>query len=141
MVADERSAHDLVELTRQGIDAFNHRDLDSAMRHYAHDAVWDASSWGFGTYEGLAEIRPFLEGWLATFEVYEQEVTECLGLGKGVVFAVTRFDSRPTRSTRRVQETWSYTGVWEAGGYTRIVARQDIDEARAAAERLARERG
>jgi hypothetical protein len=66
---------------------------------------------------------------------------ESRDLGNGVVFTVARADGRPAGSTGRVQETWCWTSLFAAGMCDRIVARSDIDEARADAERLARERG
>jgi hypothetical protein len=39
-----------------------------------------------------------------------------------------------------VQERWGYTVTWSEGMVERVIVRPDIDEARAAAERLAEER-
>jgi hypothetical protein len=39
-----------------------------------------------------------------------------------------------------VQERWAWTAEWVAGLIVRVTARNDIHEARAAAERLARDR-
>ena len=61
-------------------------------------------------------------------------------LGNGVTFTVALWDGRLRGSTARVQERWSYTGLWEANTISRMIVRADIDEARAAAERLAQER-
>ena len=43
-------------------------------------------------------------------------------------------------SAARVQERWSYTVTWTEGMIARVVVRADIDNARAAAERLAESR-
>jgi hypothetical protein len=51
------------------------------------------------------------------------------------------FDARLRGSTGRVQERWSYASLWEASAISQTIVRADIDEARAAAERLAQERG
>ncbi len=58
-----------------------------------------------------------------------------------MVFVVGRVDGRPVGSTGRVQERWAFTSVWAAGMIGRVVVGNDIDKARAAAERLAEERG
>ena len=61
-------------------------------------------------------------------------------LGNGVVFVVVRQNARLAGSTGRVQELRCWTGTVVAGMWVRVVARNDIAEARAAAERLAAER-
>jgi len=43
-------------------------------------------------------------------------------------------------SDASVHEQWTYTALWDAGLMSRLLLRTDIDEARAAAERLAQER-
>jgi len=45
---EEPTTPDLVELTRQAINALNHRDFDAAMSYHAPDAVWDTSNTGVG---------------------------------------------------------------------------------------------
>lgn len=62
-------------------------------------------------------------------------------LGNDVVFALNRQDARLVGTTSRVQELWSFTVTWRAGMIDRVIDCNDIDEARAAAERLAEERG
>ncbi len=47
------------------------------------------------------------------------------------------WEVQPRASTGRVQELWSLTVTWRAGMVDRVIGRNDIDEARAAAERLA----
>jgi ketosteroid isomerase-like protein len=48
---------------------------------------------------------------------------------------------RPVRSSGEVQLRYGTVSVWEDGKIARITNYTDIDEARAAAERLAQERG
>jgi len=62
-------------------------------------------------------------------------------LGNGVLFVVSSQDARLVGSPSMVQELWAFTVTWRAGLIERVVASRDIDEARAAAERLAEERG
>ena len=64
-----------------------------------------------------------------------------LNLGNGVQFVVGRMDGRPSGSTGWVQERWAFTSLWRAAKIMRVTVDNDIDEARAAAERLAQERG
>ena len=48
---------------------------------------------------------------------------------------------RRPRSADSVQERWGFTVTWAAGLIVEVIAGTDIDETRAAAERLAQERG
>jgi ketosteroid isomerase-like protein len=137
---EKSTTPDLVELVRQSFEAGNSREFAAIMSIYAPDAVWDMSSAGLGMFEGEAAIRSFLEDWIGSYEEYENKLEENRDLGKGVVFAVAHLDGRPVGSPSTVQERWAFTAVWVAGTIVRVVATQDIDEARAAAERLAQER-
>jgi hypothetical protein len=111
------------------------------MRSYAPDAVWDGSSAGVGAYfEGATAIRSFLEEWLDAYEENEYKQEEGQDLGNGVSFVVATLGGRLVGSAGRVQERWSYTVTWTNGMIARVIVRPDIDEARAAAERLAEER-
>jgi hypothetical protein len=108
---------------------------------WSPDAVWDSSALGIGVAEGAAAIRSVNEEWFGNYEEYENQLVEVQDLGNGVVFVVNQLDARPTGSTGRVRERWTFTFVWSAGMITRVTLGKDIDEARAAAERLAQKRG
>ena len=140
MAADEAGTPDRVELARQSVEALGRFDFDAWLRVFAPDAAYDASSSGVGAFKGVAAIRRFAEDWLGSYEEYEGRVEENDDLGNGVTFTVALWDGRLRGSTARVQERWSYTGLWEANTISRMIVRADIDEARAAAERLAQER-
>jgi ketosteroid isomerase-like protein len=141
---EESTTPDLAELTRRAIDAADRRDFDAMMTFYAPDAVYDFSRMGMGTFEGLAAIRVFYEEWLGGYEEYEIEPEQILDLGNEVVFAITRQTGTPAGSTdgARMREVWVYTAVFTQEKLVRLVAYgSDIDEGRAATERLAEERG
>jgi hypothetical protein len=106
----------------------------------APDAVWEVV--GLGAFEGVPAIRRFLEDWLGGYTEYEVKAQEILDLGNGVVFAITRQAGRPAGSTdgAKVREVWTYAFLWVDGMVTRVAAYPDIDEGRAAAERLAESR-
>ena len=110
------------------------------MAIFAPDAVWEVQPLGI-SHKGAPAIRSFLEEWLGSFEDYEDDQEEGLELGNGVVFVVSRLDARPVGSPGKVQERWSFTVLWEAGMVMRVTGRNDINAARAAAERLAESRG
>ncbi len=101
----------------------------------------DRPQGGFGTFEGVVAIRGFLEDWIGAYEEHERRVEELHDLGNGVTFMVAVLHGRLAGSDATVQERWSYTSLWEAGLISRMIIRADIDQARVAAERLAKERG
>src|SRR5271169_4433769 len=136
-MAEESTNPDLVELVRRNTEAANRREWDAVMRFYATDAVWDASHAGIGTFEGAAAIRSFLEDWVAAYTEHERRLEEIDDLGNGVTFAVALLHARLAGSDATAQQRWSYTFLWEAGVISRAIIRADIDEARAAAERVA----
>ena len=126
---------------RGAVAAANRRDFDAVLSFYAPDAVWDMSPIGMGTFEGLAAIRGFFEDWLGAYEEYAMEAEEIVDLGNGVTFAVLLQKGRPVGSSGEVQLRYASAGEWANGLLTRLTNHGDIDEARAAAERLAEERG
>ena len=140
-MSEESGNPDLVQAARQSLEALNRRDSDAYMSSSAPDAVWDASALGFGAFEGVAAIRSLLADWFGSYEEYEGRLEENDDLGNGVTFTVALWDGRLRGSVARAQERWSYTGLWEASVISRMIVRADIEEARAAAERLAEERG
>jgi ketosteroid isomerase-like protein len=140
-MAEGSATPDPVELTRQHYEAADRRDFDALMSVYGPDPVWDTSSMGLGIYEGPAAIRGFFEDWIGRYEEWQIEVDEILHLGSGVVFVVVRQNARPAGSTGYVQWRYAAVYVWAGGTLMRITNYTDIDEARAAAERLAESRG
>ena len=133
---------DLVERTRRYIEATNRHDVDGVMSFVADDAVWDMSRRGLGVFEGSAAIRGHLEGFWVTFEDHSVEIEEMLALGTGVVFAVARQRARPVGVSAHVELREALVAdVSPNGLWVRLTMYPDIDEARAAAERLAKERG
>jgi ketosteroid isomerase-like protein len=137
---EESTTPDLVESVRVMFGAVARGDFDTFLSFYAPDAVLDAVEVG-ETFEGLAAIRGFLEDWFGNYEEYEVEPEEILDLGGGVVFAVTREGGRPAGSPGRVEQRVAFVIEWVGGMVARFTADYDINRTRAAAERLAEERG
>ena len=132
---------DLVEFTRRSIEAANRGDFDALLRGYAPDVVWDVNPLGgLGTFEGHVAIRRFLEDWHSNYEELEIAPEEILDLGNGVIFSVIAQKGRPVGSRGDVLQRQAIVFVWVGGLFVRITHYGDIDEARAAAERLAEER-
>jgi ketosteroid isomerase-like protein len=138
---EESTTPDLVELTRRQFEAVNRHDMDAVMSRCTPDVVYDTSPDGMGLYEGPAAIRAFLGGWWDTFEEHALEPEEVLDLGHGIVFSLVRQTARPANSTGRLQKREAYVLEWVEDMVRRTTVYSDIDQARAAAERLAQERG
>ena len=139
-MTEEFTTPGLVELTRQGIDATNRRDLDALMSLYAPDAVWESLD-GLGVFEGATAIRGFVEDWLNSYEAHDTEPEEVLEIGSGITFVVGRQSGRLLGAAGRVEQRVAHAMAWERGLVVHTVAGMDIDRVRAAAERLAEERG
>ena len=141
MMPDESTTPHLVALTRRALEAANSHDLDAVMSFYAPDAVWDLSDAGLGTFEGVAAIRSFIQEWWETWGDHLLEVEEIVDLGHGVVFSPLREDGRLVGSDSHVEQRRGWVYLWVHGMVERQMGYLDIDEARAAAERLAESRG
>ena len=139
-MSEESTTPDLVELTRHLYDAANSGDFDAMTSFFAPDAAWVTDE-GIGTFEGVAAIRRFVEDWQGSYEQYEAEVKEVLDLGRGVTFAVSVQKGRLVGSSRDVQIRFAAVYTWAGGMIVRMTSYSEIDKARAAAERLAEERG
>jgi ketosteroid isomerase-like protein len=142
-MSEKSTTPDLVELTRRANEAANRRDFGASVSVFAGDAVWDLSRIGLGTYVGVAAIRGFFEDWVGAYEEYEVRDEELVELGGKVTFAVLRARARPRGSSGGVTVRYGTVGTWDGGLCIRATnyPEADIDEARAAAERLAEERG
>ena len=126
-----------VDLVRKQLEALDRRDLDGVMNNVAEDAVLDGRA---DLIEGRAAIRGFLEEWFGAYEELDFELEEVGHRGGGVVFAVVIQDGRLVGSDGHVRqhEGWVYLCV---GGSIARLTTSEVDQARAAAERLAEQRG
>ena len=140
-MSERSTTPDLVERLRRSVDALNRRDFDAALAMYARDAAWDTSPVGLGIYDGRDVMREFFEDWVGTFEDFAVELEEVRNLDNGVAFFVLVHRGRPAGSSGLADLRQSYTAIFADGLITRVTVRNDIDQARAAAERLAESRG
>ena len=139
---EKSTTPDLVELGRRNNDAFNRRDFDAALATFTPDAVWDFSSIGMGIFVGREAARGLWEDWFGAYEDWEQVIEEFHDLGNGVALAVLLQRGRPAGSSGFVELRYASVAIIRGDGLTeRNMVYTDIDEARAAAERLAQERG
>ena len=127
-----------VELVREQLEALNRRDLDGVMNSVAEDTVLEGRFENF--FEGRAAIRRFLGDWFRAWEELDFELEEVSDLGGGVVFAVVIQDGRPVGGGGRVRQREGWVYLWMGGSIARLTT-YEVDQARAAAERLAAQRG
>ncbi len=137
---EESTTPDLVELMGEVVEAFNRRDLDALMSFFAPDVVFESRALGT-SFGGVAAIRGFAEDWLGAFEEWAVEPEEIIDMGNGVAFLVYRQEGRPVGSSGRARSRAVSVYEWAGGTVVRTTTHDDIEEARAAAERLAEERG
>ena len=135
---EESTTPDPVELVRRQFEALNRRDFDGVMSSVAEDGILVGRFGDF--FEGRAAIRGLVEDWFRPWEELDFELEEVSHLGRGVVFAVVIQEGRPVGGDGHVRqrEGWVYLCV---GGSIARLTTSEVDQARAAAERLAQERG
>jgi ketosteroid isomerase-like protein len=136
-MSEESTTPDLIERVRGLVGALDRCDLDTFVSFLAPDSVLAAE---VGRFEGVAAIRGFIEDWLANYEEFAVTLEEVRDLGNGVTFGVFRQQGRLVGSSGHVQLRHAAVYVWVDGVIARAITGPDIDEARAAAERLAEER-
>jgi ketosteroid isomerase-like protein len=136
-MAEESTRADPVELVRKQVEALNRRDLDGVMNSVADDVVLDGR---FESIEGRVTIRTFLDDWFRAYEELDFQIEEVSYLGGGVVLAVVIQDGRPAGGDGHVRQREGWVYVCEGGLIARLTT-LEVDQARAAAERLAHERG
>jgi len=139
-MSEESTNPDLVALTRGLSEA---PSVDESLAYYAPDAVYDMSRMGMTTFEGREAIGVFFSDWHGNYDEYEDEIQEIVHVGGGIVFVVVRQNARPAGSPQhvRLRDLYGYTFVWEGDKVVHATVYPDVDEARAAAERLAEDRG
>ncbi len=136
-MSEESTTPDPVELVRKQVEALDRGDFDGVMSSVAEDGVLDGRA---DLIEGRAAIRGFLEEWFGAYEELHYELEEISHLGGGVVFAVMMQEGRLVGSDGHVRQREGWVYVWVGGLIARLTT-SEVDEARAAAERLAQERG
>ena len=140
-MSQESTTPDLEELARRSNEAFDRGDFDAALAMYTPDAVWDMSSTGAGVFEGRDAIRSFWEDWFGAYQEWAHVIEEWHNLGNGVGLFVSLQRGRPAGSSGFVELRYASVAIARADGLAeRIMIYTDIDQARAAAERLAESR-
>ncbi len=140
-MAEESTTHDLEDKVRRSTEAFARGDREAAVTLYSGRAVFDMSPVGVGIFEGHEAICGLFDDWVEAYEEYEARLEEFRDLGNDVTFTILLHRCRLVGSSGFVEVRHAYTSTWADGLVERTEVRPDIDEAHAAAERLAEERG
>ena len=130
---------DPIEVIGRFIASIDGRDCEAIESFYAPDASWDSI---MGVFEGRRAIRDYFENWFGDFDGMRTELEEALDLGNGVCLVVNSQRGRPVGVTGVVRHRQAWVITLVDGLIVRQTSYLDtqIDEARAAAERLAKER-
>ena len=102
--------------------------------------MFGASDAALGTYEGVDAIRAFLQDWWRGYEDYENAPDEIRQVGEGIVLVINTLLGRLPGSREPLRQHNAYLFQLQDRLIVRWTAFMNIDEARAAAERLAEER-
>jgi ketosteroid isomerase-like protein len=140
-MSEESTTPDLVEVIRAWFEAGDRRELDTVMSVFDPDVVLDLSHVGMGSYAGHVAVREFVADWWGSYEEFENKPEEIVDLDNGVVLSISHQIARPIGVSGHVGRSDAYVFLFEAGACVRWTSYPDIDEGRAAAERLAEERG
>jgi ketosteroid isomerase-like protein len=125
---------------QEGLDALNRGDVDAALTKVATDCVWDAGS--LGVFEGKDVVRTFIEDWRRAYDGFQVQVEGAEYLGNGVTYGVLLERGRPKNTSGVfVEHRHAVVFLWRDGLIERYTHYANIYKARAAAERLAEERG
>ncbi len=128
-----------LELTVQLVEAFARGDVDTIEGFGAEDVVLQTMALGL-RFEGPEAIRSFIEDWLGSFADLAFELLEVRHLAHGVVFALLRQSGSPLGVVGSMGQEEAWVIVWHHGQIKQLASYLDVEEARGAAERLARER-
>jgi hypothetical protein len=139
-MTEESATPNPIELTHRAFGFLNRRDLDAVMGLLSPTCVCDMSRLGLDVYTGAEAIRVFSDDWLGALYVFAVQADEIEDFGNGVVY-VEQVAHRERTPGGLIELPSSVVALWDGGLLTQVTMYPDIDEARAAAERLAEERG
>jgi ketosteroid isomerase-like protein len=136
-VPDESTSPGLVELTRHLFELANNQDFDAALEFYVPHAFWRGT---VDDAEGVEAIRDLLVSYFSAFEELRVVLDDVVDFGNGVILIESRHVGR-LLGGGALAERRAFVYEFVNGRVVRATDYVDIDEARAAAERRAQERG
>jgi len=128
------------DAVRRSMEAFDRRNWDAAVAFFTHDCTWDSPE-GLGVSAGRDAIRGLFQDRRAAFEHFEQDLEEFCDPGNSVTFCVVLQRGQLRGSSGMVALRIAMVFTWRDGLVERVTVYTAIDQARAAAKRLAQERG
>jgi ketosteroid isomerase-like protein len=137
VISEESTTPDLVALMRYVFDAANRQDFDAALALFVPQAFWRGT---VDDAEGVAAIRDLWVSYFSAFEELRWILDDVVDVGEGVVLVDSRQVGRLVGGAA-LTERRAFVYEFVDGRVVRATDYTDIDEARAAAERLAESRG
>ena len=137
-MSEESTTPDLVELVRHLLDAVSRMGGDAFVRFFAPDAVFLT---GVGRFEGREAIRDYIEDFNSSYDEQSFTPDEVHDLGNGVAWFSAAVTGRLRGTSSDVHLRFAVVVTHAGGVVSQWTDYATIDEARAAAERLAEERG
>jgi ketosteroid isomerase-like protein len=138
-MSEEFTTPDPVELARRFVKAWSSGDGEAIESLYAPDAVLAGPE--LGMFEGAASIRTLFEDFASPYHDSHFEIEEFRDLGNGVLFVVFSITGHPAGSSGELRLRNASVIIVTEGLTGRQTNYKDIDEARAASQRLAESRG
>jgi ketosteroid isomerase-like protein len=136
-VPEESTTPDLAARAQRFADTVSAGDIDALASFYAPRAVFVAL---VDRFEGRTAIGRFYEDWVGAYSDFEFDVEETRDLGDGVGFVVFAWRARLPGSRGWIDSRIAAVLTLADDLIERQRDYDDVDEARAAAERLAEER-
>jgi uncharacterized protein (TIGR02246 family) len=137
-MVDEGASPDLAEIMRQLAGAASRGDADDWADSFARDAVFLT---GVGRFEGRDAIRGYVEDFWRSYDEQSFAPDEVHDLGNGVAWFSAVVTPRLRGASAEVHLRFAVAVTHADGVLSRWTDYVTIEEARAAAERLAKERG
>jgi ketosteroid isomerase-like protein len=133
----EESMTDPVELVRHLLDAASSTDGYVFVRFFVPDAVFQT---GVGRFEGRDAIRDYVQDFNSSYDEQSFAPDEVHALGNGVAWFSAVATGRLRGTSADVHLRFAVVITHAGGVVSQWTDYVSIDEARAAAERLARQR-
>ena len=136
-MSEESTTPDLLKLVRHLLHAASRMDGDVFVRFFAPDAVFLT---GVGRFEGRDAIRGYVDDFNGSYDERSYAPDEVHDLGNGVAWFSAAVTGRLRGTSAEVHLRLAVVVTHAGGVVSQWTDYATIDEARAAAERLAEER-